>query len=81
MFIIMAVQTQQFPVASVLGIIIVIVIAMMDRQLMEVLVVEFTATTTANPGIELERLFPVGKRALILFTPSLCDDPVQPVLV
>ena len=81
MFIIMAVKTQQFPVAAVFRIIIMIVIAMMHRQLMQVLMVEFTTAPATNPGIQFERLFPVGTRTFLILAPRTSDDLVKFILI
>ena len=58
-----------------------VVIAMMHRQFMQVLMVEFTAAPATNPGILFERLFPVGTRTFLILVPRTSDDPVKFVLI
>ena len=62
--VVMAVQAQQFPVAAIRRIVVVIVVAVMDRQLAQVGAREFARATTADPRIDLERLLSVALLAL-----------------
>src|SRR5690349_9008814 len=64
MLVVMAVQTQQFPVAAIDRVIVVIVIAVMNGQLTQVGAREFAPAATANPGINLERLLAIALFAL-----------------
>jgi hypothetical protein len=50
-FIVMAIQAQQFPVTAIRWIIIVIVVPMMNCQLMEIFAVKLPATSAANRRI------------------------------
>ena len=53
------------PVAAIRRVILVIVIAMMDGKLMQILARELALATAADPRIQFERLLTVGKFALI----------------
>jgi hypothetical protein len=58
-FVVVAVEAQQFPVAAVGRVVAVIVVPVMDRQLAKVGAREFAAAATADPRIDLERLLSV----------------------
>jgi len=77
--VVVAVQTQQLPVAAVGGIVVVIVVPVMDGQLTQVRMVEATSAATADPGIELECLFPVALLTLVPGPTGLGDDLVQTI--
>jgi predicted Na+-dependent transporter len=51
MFVVMAVQAQQFPVAAVGQVVVVIVVPVMNGQLTKVSVREFATAATADPWI------------------------------
>src|SRR2546421_239373 len=59
-FVVMAVEAQQFPIAAVGRVVVVIVVPVMNRQLTQVRVREFAAAATADPRIELERLLSIA---------------------
>jgi len=46
----MTIETQQLPVAAVRGIIIMVVVLVMDRELAELFTVELSSTMCADPG-------------------------------
>ena len=69
MLIVVAVQAQELPVAAVGRIVAVIVIAVMDRQLANVGMSEFTGAAAADPGVDLERLLPITLFALLRSAP------------
>jgi len=77
-FIVMAVDTEQFPVAAVGGIVVVIVIAVVDRQLLEIGASELARAAPADPWIQLERLFPVTLFTLLAVALGISDDAVEP---
>ncbi len=60
MLIIMAIQTQQFPVAAVGRIVHVIVVSMMNRQFTKPLAREFAAAPPTNVWIDVERLLAIA---------------------
>src|SRR5690348_11982786 len=80
-FVVMAVQAQQFPVASIRRVVVVIVISVMDCQFAKVGASEFARAATTDPWIDLERLFPVALFALRSSTTSVRHDAVQLVRV
>src|SRR5438045_3687853 len=55
MLVLVAIGAQQFPVAAVTGIVVVVVVAVMHLEQAQIGVGEFPAAATANPGIHLER--------------------------
>ena len=56
---IMAIETEQFPVAAISGIVIMIMIPVMHRKLPQVLMGELPPAATANPWEKAQRLFPI----------------------
>src|SRR5215469_4806436 len=71
MFVVVAVQAEQFPVAAVGRVVVVIVIAVMNRQLTQVGARKLAATAAADPRINLEGLLPIGLRAFFCVAASL----------
>ncbi len=55
MFIIVAVKAEQFPIAAIRRVIIVVVILVMDREFTELPASEFAAAPRADVGIHFER--------------------------
>ena len=58
-FIIMAVDAQQFPVAAIRGVVVMVVVLMMHGKLTQFLATEFPAAPGTNPRIKLEGLLAV----------------------
>ena len=79
MLIFVAVKTQKLPVAAVGGIIVVVVIFVMNRELTKFRAAEFTSAMPAHPGVHLERLLSIPLCSLALVTPCLTDNPLLPV--
>ena len=79
--IVVAVKTQQFPVAPIGRIVIVVVVFVMDRELTKLLALEFAPAARTYPGINLERLLPITLLSLLEATPGLIDNPVHFVFV
>ena len=52
-FVVMAVQAQQFPVAAIGRVVMVVVVAVMHRQFAHIGLAEFPPTATADPGVDL----------------------------
>ena len=59
MFVVVAVKTEQFPVAAIARVIVVIVILVMHRQLAHVLPCELSGAAAADPRVDLQGLLPV----------------------
>ena len=51
--IVMAIETQQFPVASVGRVVLVVVVFVMDRELAKFFALEFTPAPRTDPGKNL----------------------------
>jgi hypothetical protein len=66
--IVVAVETEQFPVTPVWRIVVVVMVFVMDRELAQLLTVEFTSTMRADPRKYLEGLLTVGLLQLSLST-------------
>ena len=78
MFIVVAVDTEQFPVAAVGGIVVVIVIAVVDGELLEIGACELARAAPADPRIQLERLLPVTLLTQLAVALGVGDNAVQP---
>jgi hypothetical protein len=52
--IVVAVETEQLPVASIRRIVVVVMVLVMDRELVEFLAVKFAAAMRTDPGIQFE---------------------------
>ena len=76
MLIVVAVEAQQFPVAAVGWIVVVVVIPMVDREFMKVSAREFAPASSADPRIHLERLFPIALFALLSGTSGFSNGAV-----
>src|SRR5437764_517386 len=77
MFVVMAVQAQQFPVAAIRRVVVVIVVAVMNRQLAKVGVRKFPGAATADPRIDLERLLAITLLTLFGSATGLGHDAVE----
>jgi len=64
--IVVTVETQQLPVASVGWIVIVVVVLVMNRELAQLLAVKFASAVRTDPREHFERLFPIGLLQLSL---------------
>ena len=78
MFVVMTVQAQQFPVAAIGWVVVVVVVAVMDGQLVQVAAVEFARATTTDPGIELQGLLSITAQSLITGPPGCGNDLIKP---
>jgi len=76
-FVVVAVQAQQFPVAAIGRVVVVIVIPVMDGQFTHVGARELAGAAPADPRVDLQRLFPVAPFALLGRAPGFGDDAVQ----
>ena len=79
MLVVMTVKAKQLPVAAVRGIVVIVVVLVMHCELMKTLAGKFTSAQCADPGVDLQRLFPIAPLPLFTDTPALGDYPVQPV--
>ena len=66
----MAVKTEQFPVAAILRIILMVMIFVMDRELPQPLTAEFAPTARTDPRMDLEGFRPIALLPLLPAAPS-----------
>lgn len=59
MLIIMAVNTEVFPIAAIFGVVVVIAVPVVDGQQMQIVTFKLTSTFGADPTMQLERLFAI----------------------
>jgi hypothetical protein len=71
MFVIMAVGTEVFPVAAILGIIEMVAIPVVDSKKVQIVLIKLAAAFGADPPVKLEGTLPVvsGRRFLPLHPP------------
>src|SRR5207244_7386327 len=81
MLVVVTVDAQQFPVAAIGRIVVVVVIAMMDGELPHGRVVELAPAATADPRVDLECPLAVTLLAFVTCASSFGDDAVEPRLV
>lgn len=77
MLIVMAIQTQQFPVAAVGRVVVVIVIAVVDGQFAQIGAVEFAGAAAAYPWVDLECLLAIALVAEFGRAAGVRDDAVE----
>jgi len=81
MFVVVAIDAQQLPVAAVGWIVIVIVVAMMHGELTDVAAIEFAAAAPADPRVQFQRLFAIALLARVRVTPRSRNDCVELALI
>ena len=77
MLIFVTVYAQQFPVAAVDRIVVVIVVPVVHRQQLDIRAREFACASSADPRIDPERLFAVGHIPLFPVAPCFGDNTIQ----
>src|SRR5690242_8873338 len=77
MFILMAVGAEQLPVAPIRRIIVMIVVAVMHFQQLEIAMGELAGASSAYPGIDLECLLAIPLGALLTRAPRFSDDSIE----
>jgi hypothetical protein len=76
MFVIMAVDAEQFPITAVGRIVVVIMIDVVHRELSALFALEFTPASGADRGEKFQGLFPVSRLAFLLLPTHFGDQPV-----
>ncbi len=74
-FIIVAVNAQQLPVAPVRGIVVMVVVFMVHREFAQTLAAELATTTAANPWEKFEGALPITGFPFFPDTPRLRNTP------
>jgi len=77
MFVVVAVQTEQFPIAAIRRVVGVIVITVVYCQLAQVGAGEHSSAAAAYPWINLQRSLAIALRPLVGGPASVCDDSIQ----
>ena len=73
-FVVVAIDAQQFPGAAIRRVVVVIMITMMHGELLQVYAGELARAASANPRVLLERLFTVAEFALSAVALGGSDD-------
>jgi hypothetical protein len=74
MFIIVAVNTQKFPVAAVRGIVVMVMILMVNGEFAKSFAFELAPATATNMWKHLERPFTVALHSLFLLSPDFGNE-------
>ena len=80
-FIVMTVDTEQLPVASVRRIVVVVVVPVMDREFTKFFAFKFATASPADPGKKLERFLPITLFPLLAITPGFGNNLVHFFLI
>ena len=75
-FVVVTIEAQQFPVAPVGRIVVMVVVLVMDRELAKLLAVKFASAVCTDPGKHFERLLSIALLQLSLGAPchSILED-------
>ena len=79
MLIVVAIVAEQFPVAAVRGVVIVVVVFVVNGKLAKSFAFEFSAAAATDWREHLERLFAISPHPLFLFAANLRDEMTIPV--
>jgi hypothetical protein len=79
--VVMAVQTEKLPVAAVRRIVVVIVIAMVNRQLSNIRTRKYSGTAATDPRIDLQRSLTIALGALVSSAPCFGHNPIEPARI
>jgi hypothetical protein len=77
MLIIMAIDAEIFPVASVGRIVFVIVVFVVDGKQVEILERELPAATGTYPGMDFQGLLAIALQALLIGLTGFCHDLIH----
>jgi hypothetical protein len=80
-FVVMAIDAQQLPVAAIGRVVIVIVVTVMHGEFLQIFTRELALAASTDPRVELERLLAVGLLALLLVALRAGHNFVQPVAI
>src|SRR3954469_9795251 len=72
--VVMTVDAQKLPIAAVGRIVVVVMIAVVHRELLEIAAIELARTAAADPRIDGERLFTIAFGALVTMPACVGDD-------
>jgi len=78
MLVVVAVQAQQFPVAAVERVVVVVVVFVMDRKLLQIGGGEFARAASADPRKKFQRTTAIALGTFVLSAARIGDDSVEP---
>jgi hypothetical protein len=76
-FVVVAVQTEQFPVAAIRWVIVVIVIAVVNGQLTQIGAGEHSSAAATDPRIDPQRSLTIALSPLVGGAPRVGHDSIQ----
>jgi hypothetical protein len=77
MLVVVAVETEQLPVAAVSGVVVVIVVTMVNGQLLQILARKLAGATTTYPRVDFQRLLPIPQFASLSVANGLGNHAVS----
>ena len=80
MLIIMAINTEILPIATIRWIIVVVMILVMNGKKMDIFVRKLPSAASAYPGMDSQRLFAITFQAFLIGLAGPCNDIILLVL-
>ena len=80
MLIVVTVNAQQFPIAAIARIVVVIVVPVVHREQMQIRAGELARAAPTNPGEDPERLLAISLLPELPVAPRLGNDLIQSVI-
>ncbi len=77
MFPVVAVKTQIFPITTVSGIVVVIVVFVMNGEFVQILASKLAAATRTYPGVQPQRLLAIASHAFVGVATRSSDDVIE----
>jgi len=81
MLVFVAVDAEQFPVAAIQRIVVVVMVLVVHSQLAQAHARKLACASSADPGKQFERALAVSRLALVAVPARFGDDPVEPRLI
>ena len=81
MLVLVAVDTEQFPVTAIQRIVVVVVVLVVHRQFAQAQARKLASASPADPGKQFERALAVSRLALVAVPARFGDHAVEPRLI
>ena len=77
MFLVVAVKAEQFPIATILWVVVMVVVFVMDGEFTQIFKLEFPCAASAYPGKKFQCLFAVALLPFFLIASGFGHDAVE----
>lgn len=78
-FIVVAIEAEQFPVAAIGWVVPMVVVAVMHCEFAQIVAGEFAGAAAADPRVDFQGLLAITLFAGVCLAAGFCDDAVKPV--